>query len=66
MPDDRRLSKCVLPIVKFGGGSIFVWDCFSWYELGLRVPVQGTLESVVYETVLDNSALRSEPISVSR
>ena len=54
---NTTFSECVLPTVKFGGGGIKVWGCFSWYGLGPLISVQGKLKAVGYETVLDNSAL---------
>ena len=51
------MSDCIVPSVKFGGGGIMVWGCFSGAGLGPLVPVKGTLSSSAYQEMLDNSML---------
>ena len=58
MPSERFLSDCIVPTVKFGGGSIMAWGCFSWFCLGPLVRVVGNMNSEMYMDILDNAALQ--------
>ncbi|GFX40671.1 transposable element Tc1 transposase [Trichonephila clavipes] len=57
IPGECFLSDCIVPTVKFGDGSIIMWGCFSWFDLGSLVPVIGKMNSEMYADILDNAAL---------
>jgi hypothetical protein len=44
-----------LPTVKYGGGSIMVWDCFAASGPGQLVIIDGKMNSQVYEDILQEN-----------
>ena len=50
---ERHRRDCLKPTVKFGGGSVMVWGCFSWWGVGPLVVVDGTLNQDGYVDILN-------------
>jgi hypothetical protein len=49
---EQYLPACVMPTVKFGGGGITVWGCFSWNGLGPPVILHGNVSTEGYKDIL--------------
>ncbi len=52
-------DKCVLPIVKHGGGSVMVWSCMSAAGTGELQFIEGTMNTNMYCDILKQSMIPS-------
>jgi hypothetical protein len=52
MPGKRYLPACVVATVKFGGGGITMWRCFSWNGLGSLEILHANLNMEGYKDIL--------------
>jgi transposase len=52
-------ARAVEGTLKFGGGSIMVWGCMSWYGTGRLIKIDGTMDSQQYIRILREGLERS-------
>lgn len=51
---ERYHADCLMPTMKFGGGSVMMWGCFSWWGVGPLVLIEGTLDQNGYVNLMSN------------
>jgi hypothetical protein len=49
---EKFLPQCLKPTLKFGGGKIQVWGCFSYDTIGPLKRIEGTLTGARYRQIL--------------
>lgn len=57
--NDAYKEKNTLPTVKHGGGSVMLWGCFASSGTGNLQRVQGNMNSVHYQEILDANVMQS-------
>lgn len=58
-PGEELLEQCVVPTVKFGGGSVMVWGAMCYRGVGYLEDVSGRLDAEGYIDILGNSMVPS-------
>src|SRR4029434_2235125 len=56
---ERKVSTCVVPTVKHGGGGVMVWGCFAGDTVGDLLKIQGLLNQHGYHSILQRHAIPS-------
>src|SRR4029434_1293115 len=52
-----QMALYIIPTVKFGGGNIMVWGCFSAYGTGKLHTIEGRMNRKMYRDILDKNLL---------
>lgn len=52
---EALLDKHTTKTVKFGGGSIMVWGCFSWHSIGNLQKIDGIMDARYYIRILEKN-----------
>ncbi len=58
-PGEEYKDKCVLPTVKYAGGSVVVWGCMSAAGTGEMQFIEGTMNANMYCDILKRSMIPS-------
>jgi hypothetical protein len=56
---DGLTDREVNGTVKFGGGSLMVWDCMGWNGVGMLAEVEGKMNAEQYVDILNDHLLPS-------
>jgi len=61
--EEKMIPDCVVLTVKHGGGSVFVWGCFSMAGVGDLVKIEGIMKKEEYKKILMRNAVPSGKIN---
>lgn len=56
---EKLQDRHVKPTVKFGGGSVFVWGCFTFLGVGYLCRIEGGMDGEIYRQILGDEFLKT-------
>jgi hypothetical protein len=54
MPQEAYKPACLVPTVKYGGGSVTIWAAISWYSAGPIITLNSQITASDYADILGN------------
>ncbi|KAJ8389099.1 hypothetical protein AAFF_G00123050 [Aldrovandia affinis] len=58
-PGEACKPQCLAPTVKFGGGSVMIWGCFTKAGIGQICLCEGRMNQTTYKVILEENLLPS-------
>ena len=55
--NEKYHKDCIAPTMKFGGGKVMFWGCFSWSGMGPLVRIDGNMDAKDYIELLEEHYL---------
>ena len=54
-PEKAYNKDCIQSTIKFDGGSVMFWSCFSWHKVNPLIVVNKNMDSDSYINILANN-----------
>ena len=58
-PKEEFHPKCTVPTVKHGSGSVNIWGCFAWNDVGNLLFIEGNMTGEMYKDILAENLFQS-------
>ena len=59
MPGESLNPRLIQPTVKYGGGSVMLWECFTWNGTGQACKIDGKMDADLYVRILEEDLMGS-------
>ena len=53
-PGEALSGRIIEPTLKFGGGSLMIWGCFTWNGVGYACKIDGKMDADLYCQILED------------
>ena len=59
MPGESLNDRLVEGTLKYGGGSLMLWGCMSWDEIGYSCKIDGRMDGDLYIEIPEDELMKS-------